>query len=63
MIIWINGAFGSGKTQTAYELNRRITDSFIYDPEEAGFLIRKNVPRKFRKAYDRFVVKIKNIRI
>lgn len=24
MIIWINGAFGSGKTQTAFELNRRI---------------------------------------
>ncbi|MHC1685166.1 MAG: AAA family ATPase [Clostridiaceae bacterium] len=46
MIIWINGAFGSGKTQTAYELHRRVTDSFIYDPENAGFFIRKNIPRK-----------------
>lgn len=43
MIIWINGAFGSGKSQTAFELNRRISDSFLYDPENAGYFIRKNV--------------------
>lgn len=40
MIIWINGAFGSGKTNTAYELKRRIPNAFVYDPEEAGFLVR-----------------------
>lgn len=45
MIIWINGAFGSGKTQTAYELHRRIAHSFVYDPEEAGYFIRKNMPK------------------
>lgn len=44
MIIWINGAFGAGKTQTAYELNRRLPDSFIYDPENIGFFIRRNIP-------------------
>ena len=44
MIIWINGAFGSGKTQTAYELHRRIPDSFLYDPEKVGFFLRKNIP-------------------
>ncbi|UNK20961.1 AAA family ATPase [Paenibacillus sp. N3/727] len=44
MIIWINGAFGSGKSQASYELNRRIPDSFLYDPENAGYFIRKNVP-------------------
>ena len=36
MIIWINGAFGSGKTNVAYELNRRIESSYVYDPEEIG---------------------------
>ncbi|WP_025028525.1 AAA family ATPase [Caldalkalibacillus mannanilyticus] len=44
MIIWINGAFGSGKTQTAHELHRRITNSFIYDPENVGYFIQKNTP-------------------
>lgn len=44
MIIWINGAFGAGKTQTAYELHRRIPNSFVFDPEEAGYYIRKNIP-------------------
>lgn len=44
MIIWINGAFGAGKTQTAYELHRRIPGSYVFDPENAGFYIRKNIP-------------------
>ncbi|RAV21892.1 AAA family ATPase [Paenibacillus contaminans] len=46
MIIWVNGAFGSGKTQTAYELNRRIPRSYVFDPENAGYYIRKNIPRE-----------------
>ena len=45
MIIWINGAFGSGKTQTAYELHRRLPNSYVYDPENAGFFIRQNLPK------------------
>lgn len=45
MIIWINGAFGAGKTQTAYELHRRIPNSYVYDPENAGFFIRENIPK------------------
>lgn len=45
MIIWINGAFGAGKTQTAYELHRRLPDSFVYDPENVGYFIRKNIPK------------------
>ncbi|WP_309118310.1 AAA family ATPase [Paenibacillus sp.] len=44
MIVWINGAFGAGKTQTAFELHRRIPNSFVFDPENAGYYIRKNVP-------------------
>ncbi|HWI49227.1 MAG TPA: AAA family ATPase [Rummeliibacillus sp.] len=49
MIIWINGAFGSGKTQTSYELNRRILNSFVYDPENMGFFINKNIPKDMSK--------------
>lgn len=44
MIIWLNGAFGSGKTQTAYELKRRIENSHVFDPEEIGFFIGRRVP-------------------
>ncbi|GIP29316.1 tunicamycin resistance protein [Paenibacillus sp. J23TS9] len=49
MIIWVNGAFGAGKTQTAHELQRRIPHSFIYDPENAGYFIRKNIPEGIKK--------------
>ncbi|MCL1786919.1 MAG: tunicamycin resistance protein [Defluviitaleaceae bacterium] len=42
MILWINGAFGAGKTTTALELNRRLPKSFIYDPENVGAFIRSN---------------------
>ncbi|MGE5654157.1 MAG: AAA family ATPase, partial [Bacillota bacterium] len=47
MIIWINGAFGAGKTTTAFELCRRLPNSFVYDPENVGYFIRKNSPRLF----------------
>lgn len=49
MIIWINGAFGSGKTQTAFELNRRLPGSFVYDPENVGFFLRNNEPVGIQK--------------
>jgi len=48
MIIWINGAFGSGKTNTAYELKWRIPNAFVYDPEEVGFFIRDNMPTELQ---------------
>lgn len=44
MIIWLNGPFGVGKTQTAFELHSRIPESFVFDPEKIGFFIRKIVP-------------------
>lgn len=49
MIIWINGAFGSGKTQTANELCRRLPDAFLYDPENVGDWLRKNEPARLAK--------------
>ncbi len=44
MIIWLNGAFGVGKTQTAFELHSRIPGSFVFDPEQIGFSFRKILP-------------------
>lgn len=41
MLIWINGAFGAGKTQTAHELHRRLPDGHVADPELLGFALHK----------------------
>jgi hypothetical protein len=46
MIVWINGAFGSGKTQTAFEINRRLENSYVYDPENIGYFFRRNMPKE-----------------
>jgi deoxyadenosine/deoxycytidine kinase len=34
MLIWLNGPFGVGKTQTAHELSRRLPTSVVCDPEQ-----------------------------
>ena len=44
MLLWINGAFGAGKTQTAFELHRRLPGSHVADPELIGFAIQKMLP-------------------
>jgi hypothetical protein len=49
MIVWINGAFGSGKTQASRELHRRHPHSYVFDPENAGYYIRKNMPQATAK--------------
>lgn len=49
LIIWINGTFGSGKTTAAYELQRRIKNSFVYDPERFGYVFMANVPNNISK--------------
>jgi hypothetical protein len=48
MLIWINGPFGGGKTQTAYELHRRTQRSVICDPEIVGFGLHRMTPRPLR---------------
>jgi uridine kinase len=45
-IIWINGAFGSGKTTPAFEINRRLGNSFIYNPENIGYFFGRNMPKE-----------------
>jgi hypothetical protein len=44
MIIWINGAFGAGKTTLAEELSRRLPEAVLFDPEYVGYLLRHWVP-------------------
>lgn len=44
MIIWINGAFGVGKSTVAKALHKKLPNSYIYDPENAGAFIWQNVP-------------------
>lgn len=54
MILWLNGAFGAGKTVTAAEIHRRLKDSIIYDPETVGFWLRKQLPKSRTKLYPNF---------
>jgi hypothetical protein len=48
MLVWINGAFGGGKTQTAYEIQRRLAGSVVCDPEHVGFGLRRMMPVSLR---------------
>ncbi|MCC3779297.1 AAA family ATPase [Streptomyces sp. UNOB3_S3] len=48
MLLWINGPFGGGKTQTAYELHRRLPGSVVCDPEHAGFGLHRMLPPALR---------------
>jgi hypothetical protein len=44
LIIWLNGAFGSGKTTLTEELHRRLPDAVIFDPEYVGYVLTQAVP-------------------
>uniref|UniRef100_A0AAU2VE57 NUDIX domain-containing protein n=1 Tax=Streptomyces sp. NBC_00003 TaxID=2903608 RepID=A0AAU2VE57_9ACTN len=46
MIVWVNGAFGAGKTSTARELIDLIPNSTFYDPEVIGGALRYLLPQK-----------------
>jgi AAA domain-containing protein len=47
-LIWLNGPFGGGKTQTAYELRRRLPGSVVCDPEQPGFGLHRMLPPSLR---------------
>ncbi|SMD21606.1 hypothetical protein [Kibdelosporangium aridum] len=51
MLIWINGPFGGGKTQTAYEIHRRLPGSVVCDPEHVGFGLHRMTPRALRQDF------------
>jgi predicted kinase len=40
VIVWVNGAFGSGKTTLTGELHRRWPEALVFDPEQVGYLLR-----------------------
>ncbi|PZT73600.1 MULTISPECIES: NUDIX hydrolase [unclassified Streptomyces] len=46
MIVWLNGAFGAGKTSAARELIDLIPNSTLYDPELTGTGLRTLLPQK-----------------
>ncbi|NUS07386.1 MAG: NUDIX domain-containing protein [Nonomuraea sp.] len=46
MIVWINGAFGAGKTTTARELIELIPNSTLFDPEVIGAALAHLLPPK-----------------
>lgn len=52
MIIWINGCFGVGKTETGTRLHQKIQGSHLYDPEEFGFFLWKNFPESLKRSGD-----------
>ncbi|MEW2114280.1 NUDIX domain-containing protein [Streptomyces sp. NPDC005474] len=46
MIVWVNGAFGAGKTTTARELIELIPNSTLFDPEVIGGALTQLLPPK-----------------
>ncbi|MFC9313877.1 AAA family ATPase [Streptomyces nigra] len=48
MLLWINGPFGGGKTQTAHEIWRRLPGSVVCDPEHPGFGLHRMLPPELR---------------
>jgi hypothetical protein len=48
MLLWINGPFGGGKTQTAHELRRRLVGSVVCDPELLGVGLHRMMPPALR---------------
>jgi len=43
LIIWVNGAFGSGKSTLVDELRSRWSEALVFDPEMVGYVLRQIV--------------------
>jgi hypothetical protein len=43
LIVWVNGAFGSGKSTLVDELRPRWPGALVYDPETVGYVLREIV--------------------
>ena len=41
--MWVNGAFGSGKTTLVEELRGRWPEALVFDPEVIGYVLREIV--------------------
>ena len=44
LVVWINGAFGVGKTAVAEALVRLLPSAVLFDPESLGVVLRDVVP-------------------
>jgi len=44
MLIWLNGAFGAGKTRVARRIVAIRPGALLFDPERIGFLLRRLLP-------------------
>lgn len=51
-ILWINGAFGSGKTTTTQKLVESIPGARIFDPEIVGFMLRHYITEPIKDFQD-----------
>ncbi len=49
MIIWINGAFGSGKSSVAESICQKLTEAHLYDPEQAGYFLWDSFPEEMKR--------------
>ena len=49
MIIWLNGAFGAGKTTIAHELQQKLPNAIFYDPEIIGSALMELVPEEMKE--------------
>ncbi|MCM6774894.1 AAA family ATPase [Nocardia sp. CDC159] len=54
MLVWINGPFGGGKTQVAFEIRRRLAGSVVCDPEQVGYGLHRTMPRQLRRDFQDF---------
>jgi hypothetical protein len=43
MIVWIDGAFGSGKTTLVAELHRQGPEALVFDAEQISYILREIV--------------------
>ena len=51
-VIWLNGAFGVGKTTVARSLAANIPQALVFDPEKLGTVIEDVVPPRLRPTGD-----------
>lgn len=52
MIIWLNGAFGSGKSTIAELLHKKLKHCHVYDPEQVGYFLWDNFPHELTRKGD-----------
>ena len=52
MILWLNGAFGVGKTTVAQAICRAVPGAFLFDPEEVGAFLWDHFPPSMSRLGD-----------